>query len=119
VSDESRSLSGSNGTPATLVFGPFLLDESTAVLYRGTDPLRVGRRAVALLSALAKRPGIVLSKSELIEAAWPGLAVQDSNLTVQIASLRRALSSEPGGKRWIETMPRRGYRFVGPVALVE
>ena len=119
MAEEPPSLSGNNGTPATLALGPFLLDESTAILYRGTDPLRVGRRAVALLSALAKRRGIVLSKTELIEAAWPGLAVQDSNLTVQIASLRRALSSEPGGKRWIETWPRRGYRFVGPVPSVQ
>ena len=50
-----------------------------------------------------------------MEAAWPGLAVEDSNLTVQIAALRRALREVPGGERWIETLPRRGYRFVGPV----
>jgi adenylate cyclase len=50
-----------------------------------------------------------------MEAAWPGLAVEDGNLTVQIAALRRALGAEPGGDKWIETLPRRGYRFVGPV----
>jgi len=49
-----------------------------------------------------------------MEAAWPGLAVEESNLTVQIAALRRVLREEPGGDRWIETLPRRGYRFVGP-----
>src|SRR5262245_19899229 len=49
-----------------------------------------------------------------MEAAWPGLAVEESNLTVQIAALRRALRAEAGGDRWIETLPRRGYRFVGP-----
>jgi len=49
----------------------------------------------------------------LIEAAWPGQAVEESNLNVQIAALRRALGEEPGGDRWIETLPRRGYRFVG------
>jgi DNA-binding winged helix-turn-helix (wHTH) protein len=118
VSEQPRFSPRSNGAPATLVLGPFLLDESTAMLYRGTDQLPVGHRAVALLGALAKRPGFVLSKAELIETAWPGLAVEDSNLTVQIASLRRTLASEPGGKRWIETVPRRGYRFVGPVARV-
>jgi hypothetical protein len=52
-----QDVARSNGTPATLVLGPFLLDESTAILYRGTDPLPVGRRAVALLSALAKAAG--------------------------------------------------------------
>ena len=48
-----------------------------------------------------------------MEAAWPGLDVEESNLTVQIAALRRALDQEGGG-RWIETLPRRGYRYVGP-----
>jgi class 3 adenylate cyclase/tetratricopeptide (TPR) repeat protein len=50
-----------------------------------------------------------------MEAAWPGQAVEESNLTVQIAALRRVLREEPGGERWIETLPRRGYRFVGPM----
>ena len=50
-----------------------------------------------------------------MEAAWPGLAVEDSNLTVQIAALRRALGEVPGGESWIATLRRRGYRFVGPV----
>ena len=50
-----------------------------------------------------------------MEAAWSGLAVEDSNLTVQIAALRRALREVPGGEDWIVTLPRRGYRFVGPV----
>ena len=52
----------------------------------------------------------------VIELAWPGLAVEESNLTVQIGALRRVLGEEPGGERWIETLPRRGYRFVGPLA---
>jgi len=61
------------------------------------------------------RRGAPLSKDELINAAWPGLAVEESNLTVQIAALRRVLGEEPGGDGWIETLPRRGYRFIGPV----
>src|SRR5262249_12284027 len=47
------------------------------------------------------------------------LTVEEGNLTVQIAALRRVLAEEPGGERWIETMPRRGYRFVGPVGIKE
>jgi predicted ATPase/class 3 adenylate cyclase len=70
-----------------------------------------------LLGALIEKPGALVSKDALIEAAWPGQAVEDSNLPVQIAALRRALAAAPGGDRWIETMPRRGYRFVGPVAV--
>jgi hypothetical protein len=50
-----------------------------------------------------------------IETAWPGLAVEDSNLTVQTAALRRALGEVSGRESWIVTLPRRGYRFVGPI----
>ena len=95
--------------------GPFRLDTDSGLLLRGTEPVALGVRAIALLRALVERPGALVSKDALIEAAWPGLAVEDSNLTVQIAALRRALGDEPGGDGWIETMPRRGYRFIGPV----
>ena len=60
--------------------------------------------------------GCPVSKDALMQAAWPGLAVEENNLTVQIAALRRVLGDKPGADRWIETLPRRGYRFVGPVA---
>jgi DNA-binding winged helix-turn-helix (wHTH) protein len=99
--------------------GPFRLDTHSGVLLRGTEPVALGRRAVALLRAMVERPGALVSKDALIEAAWPGQAVEDSNLTVQIATLRRVLSETPGGDSWIETMPRRGYRFIGPVVANE
>jgi DNA-binding winged helix-turn-helix (wHTH) protein len=95
--------------------GPFRLDSQNSVLLRGTEPVALGRRAVALLRALVERPGVLMSREALFEAVWPGLAVEDGNLTAQIAALRRALSEAPGGDHWIETMPRRGYRFIGPV----
>ena len=63
--------------------------------------------------------GNPISKDRLIESAWPGLAIEESNLTVQIAALRRVFAEEPGGDSWIETLPRRGYRYVGPVAVKE
>jgi DNA-binding winged helix-turn-helix (wHTH) protein len=99
--------------------GPFRLDGPNGVLLHGSEPLPLGRRAVALLRALIEKPGALVSKDVLIEAAWPGQAVEDSNLPVQIAALRRALGTAPGGDRWIETMPRRGYRFVGPAVARE
>jgi len=95
--------------------GPFRLDTLNSALLRGREPVVLGRRAVALLRALIEKPGALVSKDVLIEAAWPGLAVEASNLPVQMAALRRALGKAPGGDRWIETMARRGYRFVGPV----
>jgi DNA-binding winged helix-turn-helix (wHTH) protein/predicted ATPase len=99
--------------------GSFRLDTQSDLLFRGSEPVALGRRAVALLRALVERPGAVVSKAALIEAVWPDQAVEESNLTVQIAALRRALGEAPGGYRWIETMPRRGYRFVGPVVTSE
>lgn len=74
----------------------------------------IGQRAVALLRALIDRPGVLVSKDVLIEAGWPGLAVADANLTVQVAALRRVLGKNPGSENWIETLPRRGYRYIGP-----
>ena len=94
-------------------FGPFRLDAEAEILFRGSEPLPVGKRAVALLRVLIERAGAPVSKDTLIEAAWSGLAVEESNLTVQIAALRRVLGAEPGGDKWIQTLPRRGYRFVG------
>lgn len=96
--------------------GPFRLDPESQALFRNAEPMALSQRAVALLTLLVERPGELVSKDRLIAAAWDGLAVEESNLTVQIASLRKVLGVEPGGERWIETMPRRGYRFVGPVA---
>jgi TolB-like protein len=95
-------------------FGPFRLDADAEILFCGSDPLPVGKRAVALLRVLVERAGAPVSKDTLIDAAWPGLAIEESNLTVQIAALRRTLGEVPGGEDWIVTLPRRGYRFVGP-----
>src|SRR6516164_5844883 len=97
-------------------FGPFRLETSAEILFRGAAALPVGRRAVGVLRALLEHPGVPVSKDALMQAAWPGLAVEENNLTVQIAALRRVLGEEPGGDRWIQTLPRRGYRFVGPIA---
>ena len=103
----------------TYKLGPFRLDAEAEILFRGAEPVTLGQRAVALLRALVERGGAPVSKDALIEAAWPGLVVEEANLTVQIAALRRVLGEEPGGEHWIETLPRRGYRYVGPVITTE
>ena len=71
------------------------------MLFRGAEPVALGQRAVALLRVLVVQPGAPVSKDALIEAAWPGLAVEESNLTVQIAALRGVFGEEAGGKGWI------------------
>src|SRR5262249_5400972 len=102
---------------AGYVLGPFRVDAETHTLFRGGELVSLGHRAVALLRVLVERRGIPVSKDALMEAAWAGLTVEESNLTVQIAALRRVFGQEPGGENWIETLPRRGYRFVGPVGI--
>src|SRR5215470_2140360 len=97
-------------------FGPFRLEVDADVLFRGGKPVALGGRAVALLRLLVEQAGSPVSKAALMEAAWPGLAIEESNLTVQIAALRRAFADLEGGAAWIETLPRRGYRYVGPSA---
>jgi TolB-like protein len=96
--------------------GPFRLDGQAKILFHGTEPLGLGQRAVTLLQVLVQCAGAPVSKDALIEAGWPGLAVEEGNLTVQIAAVRRVLAQEPGGENWIETLPRRGYRYIGPVS---
>jgi adenylate cyclase len=95
-------------------FGPFRLDAQSETLIKGTEAVTLSHRAVALLRMLLDRTGTPVTKEALIEAAWSGLAVEDSNLTVQIAALRRALGEVSGGESWIETLPRRGYLYAGP-----
>ncbi len=98
----------------TYEFGPFRLDTDAEILFCGNQPIVLGQRAVALLRLLLERAGAPVSKDSLFAAAWPGLAIEDSNLTVQIAALRRVFDVSGGSANWIETMPRRGYRYVGP-----
>lgn len=98
-----------------LAFGPFVLDGTRGTLKRNDVPVAVGFRALNLLSALLQRPGEILGKAELMDAAWPGLVVEEGNLTVQIAQLRKVLGEAPDGSPWITTVPRVGYRFSASV----
>jgi len=100
-------------------FGPYRLDAEAEMLFRESEPVALGRRAVILLRLLLERAGAPVSRDALMEAAWPGLAIEESNLTVQIAALRRIFADEDGGTAWIETLPRRGYRYVGPPVAAE
>lgn len=98
-----------------LKYGPFEFERRTQTVWRdGTALPALGARAATLLETLLKRPGEVLTKAELMDAAWNGLVVEEGNLAVQIGNLRKALGSSPAGGDWIVTVPRVGYRFVSP-----
>jgi DNA-binding winged helix-turn-helix (wHTH) protein len=81
--------------------------------------VHLGSRAFKILVALVERPGDVVSKAELIARVWPNTVVEESNLKVQVAGLRRALSDGRDGNRYLATIPGRDYRFVAPVTLAE
>ena len=95
--------------------GPFHLDTGACVLLYGGDAVALGARAVGVLSLLVAHPRAYVHKDAILGTAWPGVMVEEANLAVQVSAIRRALARVPGGERWIETLPRRGYRFVGPV----
>lgn len=97
--------------------GPFRLDPEAGVLALDGVATALGARGVAVLAVLVRHAGEYVEKSAILDAAWPGLVVEEANLAVQISAIRRALGLAPGGEGWIETLPRRGYRFVGPAAL--
>jgi TolB-like protein len=96
-------------------FGPYVLNAEAGALLRDGEPVPVGYRGFLLLKAFLDRPGEVLTKSDLINAAWQGAIVEETNLSVQIASLRKHLGQSPNGEDWIATVPRVGYRFLGTV----
>lgn len=96
-------------------FGPFTLDRNAASLLSGGKPIVIGQRALALLQTLAATDGPI-TKQALIEAAWPGTIVEEGNLTVQIAALRKALGTRADGQEWIVTVPRVGYRLLRDAA---
>ena len=96
-------------------FGPFVLDPSAGTLLENNVPVAVSYRGLKLLAALVGRSGEILGKAELMDAAWPGMAVEEGNLTVQIAQLRKLLGAPAGRGEWIATVPRVGYRFTGTV----
>jgi predicted ATPase/DNA-binding winged helix-turn-helix (wHTH) protein len=96
-----------------LAFGPYRLLLEKRVLLQGDKPLHLGSRALEILTALAERSGELVTKEELVARVWPNTFVEEGNLRVHIAALRRALGNGEGGDQYISTVPGRGYRFVG------
>ena len=97
-----------------LTFGPFRLDLDRRVLLRDGSPVALGGRALDLLCILAAARGELVTKHALMEQVWPGLAVEENNIQVQISALRRILRQGGCGSDSISTVPGRGYRFVVP-----
>jgi predicted ATPase/DNA-binding winged helix-turn-helix (wHTH) protein len=106
-----------NTNPAQiLVFGSFRLFPAQGLLLEGDAPVRIGSRALAILTALVERAGEVVAKEELLEYAWPNTIVVEANLRVHVAGLRKLLGDGQAGAHYIVSVIGRGYRFVAPVA---
>lgn len=98
-------------------FGPYRLDREKRVLWRGDELVALPPRALDLLIALVAGDGDVVTKQELLRQVWPDTFVEEANLSVNVSMLRRALGRQASGAHYIETVPRRGYRFAaGPRA---
>jgi eukaryotic-like serine/threonine-protein kinase len=99
-------------------FGPFRVDPEKQVLLRENQPVAVTPKAFETLLVLVRHSREVVSKDQLMKAIWPDAFVEEANLSQNIFMLRKALGDTPEDKRYIVTIPGRGYRFAVPVRMV-
>src|SRR5262245_33788772 len=99
-----------------LKFGDFRLDPTNECLWQGSRAIMLRPKAYAVLKHLIDRHGQLVTKQQLLEAAWPGTFVADAVLKTCIKQLREALSDDAESPRYIETSHRRGYRFIAEIS---
>ncbi len=100
-------------------FGPFLVDRAERLLLRDGEVVPLTPRVFDVLALLLESRGHLLERDELLSAVWADSFVEEANLTVSISALRKALGDNNNGHKYIETVPKRGYRFVADVTVVE
>jgi DNA-binding winged helix-turn-helix (wHTH) protein len=100
-------------------FGPYRLDASARVLLRDGAVVPLTPKALEILAVLVRNRGELVSKEELMKAVWPDAFVEEGSLTQNISILRKLLGPDAEGRPYIETMAKRGYRFVAQVRVVE
>jgi TolB-like protein/DNA-binding winged helix-turn-helix (wHTH) protein/Flp pilus assembly protein TadD len=96
-------------------FGPFLLDPVEKVLLRDGHLIHLPPKALETLLALVEKKGRLVEKAELLNRVWPSTFVEEATLAQNIFTLRKALGEGANGDEYIETVPKRGYRFVAPI----
>ena len=96
-------------------FGSYRLDAVERVLLRDGQPVTLPPKDLETLLVLVERAGHIVEKEELLEKVWPGVFVEEGNLARHIFNLRQVLGDSPDGRKYIETIPKRGYRFVAAV----
>ena len=100
-------------------FSEFELDGRGYRLLRAGSPIELPPKALDLLFLLAGSPNALVSKDHILDALWPGVSVTDNAITQVVSELRQALNDSPASPRFIQTVPRRGYRFVAETTVVE
>lgn len=96
-------------------FGSYRLDALERVLLHDGQPVTLPPKDLETLLVLVERAGHIVEKEELLEKVWPGVFVEEGNLARHIFNLRQVLGDSPDGRKYIETIPKRGYRFVAAV----
>jgi DNA-binding winged helix-turn-helix (wHTH) protein/TolB-like protein len=97
-------------------FGPFRYDSAQRLLFRSGEKVNLPPKTLDLLHVLLEHRGTVVSKADLMRLVWPDAVVEEIGLARNVSLLRKALEEEPGAGPFIETIPKRGYRFLAPAA---
>lgn len=100
-------------------FGPFRLEPAEPILLRNGQAVRLTPKSLQVLTVLVRNRGKVVSKQELLREVWPDIYVEEANLTQNVHTLRKILGDAEGQNRYIETVPRHGYRFVAPLREIQ
>ena len=101
--------------PPVLRFAPFAIDSQRHVLTRNGEDVALSPHLVDILMHLVERGGEIVTKDVLLEKFWPDVHVTENTLTRAIADIRKALGDDAGEPEFIQTVARRGYRFVGTI----
>src|SRR6185312_1531479 len=101
--------------PRLFSFGPFSFDAQNRLLSRDGTEIPLPPRVLGVLELLLSRPGEVISRQELLDSVWKDAFVTDTSLAEAISFLRQALGDDPQAPRFVQTVHRRGYRFVQPI----
>lgn len=96
-------------------FGPFRLDTTERVLLRDGTPVPLTPKVFELLNVLVENSGHLVEKDKLLEKVWPDTMVEEGSINRNVSTLRKALGEDASEQQYIETVPKRGYRFIAPV----
>jgi eukaryotic-like serine/threonine-protein kinase len=113
----ARSLAFHPNAPAIVRFDPFRFDLAEGSLWRDGAEVRLPPRSMVILQHLVERAGAIVSKQALIDAGWKDAHVGEASLTEAIGIIRQTLGDDPQQPRYIQTVHRRGYRFIAPIAV--